>query len=126
MKKLHLEGARRGISHDDLRAIAVSLFRLPADKQSLSSLSNSQVGALIGHICNPGTVTIVRGSITDRQKWLIQQLVNELGWSGNPERLAGFMARQCRGKRDVADLHVPEASRLIEGLKHLLLEPAKQ
>lgn len=124
MKKLHIIAGRRGLDHDALREIAVALFRLPPAKQSLAALDNHQLGQLLDHVERPGSVRIVavHNGPTARQAWLIRRLAAELGWTDNPQRLAGFLARQAKGKTDLAALTRYEAGKVIEGLKHLLAQ----
>lgn len=125
MRKLHTLAKTRGLDHDALRDIAISLFRLPADKRSLAALDNHQLGQLLGHIQNPGSVTITTvGGPTARQIWLIKRLANDLGWTPNPERLSGFIARQAAGKHRLEALTVHQAGKVIEGLKQLLAQGA--
>jgi|GEM_PF-6370466 hypothetical protein len=124
MRKLHSVAKTRGLDHEAIRDIATSLFRLPQDKQSIAALNNIQLGQLLTHIQNPGSVAIttVQGGPTHRQIWLIKRLATELDWDSNPERLAGFIARQAKGKTHLANCTVYEAGKIIEGLKQLLAQ----
>ena len=45
MRKLHTLGAAHGYDHDELRQLAVNLFRLPQDKQSLTAALHAKAPA---------------------------------------------------------------------------------
>lgn len=60
-----------------------------------------------------------RGMITDKQMYLIRQLVKELGWDDNPARLAGFI-RKYAGVDSIEWLSTRAASAVIEGMKRMI------
>lgn len=122
MRALHFTGKNLGLDHNGLRDVAASIFRIPSGKVSLGKLSDNQLAQLLGHLKGetPGAPIAMPNAASDRQIWKIHQLEAELGWRDEPQRLAGFIARQCRGKNNLRDLTVRDAQLVIDGLKNLL------
>lgn len=119
IKAIHAMGRNHGYDHDDLRALAVSLFQIPADKVSISKLTDSQLIAMAdslrGQSSGKGPAPVYNKA-TKRQLWKIDQLATLLGMSGNPARLEGFLQRQAKKTR-LTDLTKQDAIKVIDGLK---------
>ena len=59
-----------------------------------------------------------KGVMSQKQRWLIENLEDELGWKDNPERLRGFI-KKYTGCEFLDWLSARQASSVIEGLKRL-------
>lgn len=121
MRALHSLGNKNGYSHDDLRDIAASHFGIKRDKVSLGKLTDSQLGTLCASLKGtqgkPAGPAPIKNNATTRQIWKINTQVKALGWDTNPDRLRGFIARQCKGKTDLDSLTKYDAIKVIDGLK---------
>lgn len=108
-----------GVDSDAIHELAYSEF----EKKSLKELTDGEGWYLINKIKGEPTVkpkTQNRpGMATEKQKWLIDKLAEELGWGDNPARLRGFLHKYVHC--DFAEwMTTRQASRAIEGLKALL------
>ena len=59
------------------------------------------------------------GMITNKQKWKINCLVEELGWQDNPKRLEGFIFKET-GIKKIQWLSKRNATKVIMGLEKYL------
>lgn len=59
--------------------------------------------------------------ITDKQKWRINHLAEELGWQDNPKRLEGFIFKET-GIKKIQWLSKENATKVIIGLERYLKE----
>jgi len=98
-------------------------------KESIKALSKTEGEAIIRTLIQSGgkltkkrrppkalPLNVVE-LISKEQRWLIHQLVQELGWTENPERLKGFMARVIK-KGQISTKQ--EAIKVIQGLKGMV------
>jgi len=137
IKAIHVEGKKKGFDHDALKDIASSLTLIDRDKITMAikpapgkiALTDPQLAAVLASLkgARTGTPIQVKNRASVRQLWLIKEQALQLGWIETtkiseitpPERLAGFLQRQCK-KTSLRDLTIRDAQKVIDGLKTLI------
>ena len=113
-KRIFAECTKRGIDEDFRREIIKNV----TGKGSLKNLDFFEAALVINRICGEKRKrTDVGGDPrTAKMRKKIYRLEGDLGWQGNPARLAGHMKRMGINS-DIVDLTPRECFQIIESLK---------
>lgn len=114
MDRLRLKGAASA-AHLDARGrkLLLESFRTMGWSPSLSDKTPKR-----GRYYGAG-VPGEAGHLTQQQANYIAKMEDEMGWTGEPERLIGFIERQLGEKKPVSMLRSREASIVITGLERV-------
>lgn len=115
MKRLWAVGREYGLSSEDIHALALSEL----SEEHISRLSEEAARYLIDRITGKNPLPPpARGMASSAQKKYIRDLESKLGWSGNPQRLLGFIGKYANAD-SIDSLTVHKACKIIEGLKRM-------
>lgn len=104
-----------GLSGEDAHGKVFTEFGYESIKELTDREALYIIDSLLGKECRK---PLGRGVMSQKQRWLIEKLAEELGWKGNPERLRGFI-KKYTGCEFIDWLSAKQASSVIEGLKRL-------
>lgn len=137
IQALHAVARKKGWDHEQLRDICASQTGIPLNKLTLAfnptpgrrALTNDQLCAILDALNGTpkGAPIQVHNAASVRQLWKIKNLAyalrmiptEKISHAAPPERLAGFIFRQCK-KNTLADLTPKDAQKVIDGLKNLI------
>lgn len=113
ISKIYAMARQIGVNGDELHDIVFGLTSC----ESIKGLSKQQAVRVIDRLnVLAGFEKGVPNRATPEQQFFIQRLAKEMGWSGDPARLRGFLEAKA-GVSDVRFLTLDSARRIIEALK---------
>lgn len=113
IRKIYAMQRQAGVNGDELHDIVYGLTGC----ESIKCLSMQQAIRVIDRLnALAGVEKGVPNRTTEAQQLYILRLAKEMGWSGDPNRLRGFLEAKA-GVSDVRFLTLDSARRIIEALK---------
>lgn len=114
MRRIWASARELDIDDDLLHSVVKNL----TGSDSISGLTKAQAGRVIDYFEQRKGKQPGIQMASKQQIWKIEQLADELGWSANPKRLAGFIKKYA-GIESLKWLTAAKAWRVIEGLKKI-------
>jgi len=119
LRKIYAEARDAGISNEKLHEIVYNTSGKTSIKDLLISDAAILIDILVDFNSNNSTI---KGMISDKQKWLIYDYRNKLGW--NDVQLQGFIKKYAHIEH-LNWLRKEDASKLIEAFKNIYSRETK-
>ncbi|GBF34122.1 hypothetical protein DCCM_3234 [Desulfocucumis palustris] len=120
IKKLYITAKQLGMDDEDLHGLVYNMTR----SEHISKMTKTQAGRIIDYLSDKLNRNYREEAASKQQLYKIHQLAAQLGWSDNPNRLAGFIKKTAGVEREQW-LTAAGAYKVIEGLKKILQRQGK-